>query len=817
MSTIEYDFFIYVNSTSDLTNFCTLVKNTTVSYSNYNVQPCLYRYLPSSYGFSQDDLTNNCNTFNTLSEVSESITSGLTANTYTNPMMTASTTCSDQTIAYNGYPSNTNYFPVNSLPTGQTTFASSGLKSEMSIYNDVLPKLSINSTKQFVTFRNMTCSDSGPKVYIPNNNQTNNSLTYYNNNTISGTPSGGFSVNINNGQSQQSTTGNGIYYNNNWVLSLTLPSQSTSGIGCKYFSPVLGTSNPSQDVTTSNSSNNNLIDYPIGTKYETGVKNSANNNEIDVDNFYLCIQAGIVCNIGIPQDEVVGVIEGNAFDKTGTETKSKETSQNQVPFGFTGIAIPAYPFNSCSASQFFDDSCEASLAAATILAPVDILCSGSPKLKVGIYQLKTGYNKAPNISNGYTNPFENLSQSSYGYYNYGIFKNPTVSFFLGEQSQNATENLPSALFKISYKINKSDLLQSNAQYQIMDLLNFYNFAYSLGKEFYQETLADSYSVPLSGSTMNTLSQTTAAPTNNYGTVSRASSYPNPMYRYWLNSCQSAKSLIIDYCNASGSMSSTICSEMLNGSFSLQYLNLYASPCTSIDKSNDFSQCAAGWKTYCTDTSTFLSKECTNYFQGSLVDDEKYMNEATQEQLRTVCANYYNAQKNTTNLSNTFYNTCGCFMPDSVYTDYLKEYEIYGQPVGPNQCWYPPCASSSIPLMNKINLNCPNTSVATCVQKSMLNLVDENGNIMNNNFSVDQVLSQCANSQNIYSEDGQVKDSDVPTVPPAPTLKPGSTTFTIPTSDLTPIVIPSPYYPKGFVITVLGIFTALLLLIVGQLF
>ena len=241
-----------------------------------------------------------------------------------------------------------------------------------------------------------------------------------------------------------------------------------------------------------------------------------------------------------------------------------------------------------------------------------------------------------------------------------------------------------------------------------------------------------------------------------------------------------------------------------------FRSLNGSACT-----NPFSNCSNAWSTYCTNSNTFLSDPCKNYFNSGVQSPNIYMDEEIQTQLRQICGETYIAA-NGQNLSSSFYNICGCYLPETVYNDILEKYNIQGQPVGSVQCWFPSCSTSLTPLMNPAYLECPNTSVSTCIQKSYVNLTDVNGDIKDVNISVNQVLKKCNATQVFDENQNNPVVPDTTEAPVKVTIGAGEyDNVILPAGNLTTPNIAKRFYPGGFVAVVLVTFFFLsALMIVG---
>ena len=92
--------------------------------------------------------------------------------------------------------------------------------------------------------------------------------------------------------------------------------------------------------------------------------------------------------------------------------------------------------------------------------------------------------------------------------------------------------------------------------------------------------------------------------------------------------------------------------------------------------------------------------------------------------------------------------CGCYLPYNVYENYRKTYSLAPESIGPNQCWYLPCMSSSFPPYQTFKQSCPTSTISNCIQTTYVTLSDSNGgNIENNNITVNQTIKNCKATEN----------------------------------------------------------------------
>lgn len=189
-----------------------------------------------------------------------------------------------------------------------------------------------------------------------------------------------------------------------------------------------------------------------------------------------------------------------------------------------------------------------------------------------------------------------------------------------------------------------------------------------------------------------------------------------------------QNLISNFCKNSNLMGSNLCSSETLG---FSNIKIIKSPCI-----DPYTNCQDSWNNYCFNDMNFDSEECINYYQNSY--DGNLINHNVSNKLVDLCQSLYDS--NTTQ-SETFWNTCACFMPDSVYTKFLEDYKLTGLTLGSPQCWYPKCMLSNS-IKPEQSPKCPNSTVSVCMQNSYTDLVDEDGNIDDNTLNINQVISKC---------------------------------------------------------------------------
>ena len=272
----------------------------------------------------------------------------------------------------------------------------------------------------------------------------------------------------------------------------------------------------------------------------------------------------------------------------------------------------------------------------------------------------------------------------------GLFKNPLIDLKLSSNpgptsinetfdnptcSKSFTYTLPNesyAVYTLNYSFSPSDISSnSNFIFQLYDFLYLMNYLF------------------------NTFT----------------SDFKNSCF--WVNSVESINELILYYCNQSGNMSETICSKEF-----LPFDFLPESPCI-VNPSN----CLTGKNKYCSSSKNFNNNYClnyySNYYNGNQLDATIISN------LQNNCKEIYNSSSDPSTLPDSFWNTCGCFLPDNVYTEFLENNNVdfSESTLGNRQCWYLPCINSSVLPSN--NPKCPNNNIVNCIQYSYITTENTN--------------------------------------------------------------------------------------------
>lgn len=289
----------------------------------------------------------------------------------------------------------------------------------------------------------------------------------------------------------------------------------------------------------------------------------------------------------------------------------------------------------------------------------------------------TVYKSEPSYKNNLYIP----PPESYAYYDLAPLSIYSITNITTPEGEKPT--LP-IIYEIMYILISTDL-KSSIKGQIKDFLNVYN--------------------SILGSTFSIL-------TDNESNTSNVS----------------MNNLISNFCTNTNSMGSTLCNSETLG---FSNIKLVKSPCI-----DPYTNCQDSWNNYCFNDMNFDSEECINYYQNSY--NGNLINHNVSNKLVDFCKSLY--ESNTTQ-SESFWDTCACFLPDSVYTKFLEDYKLTGLTLGSPQCWYPKCMLSNS-IKPEQSPRCPNSTVSTCMQNSYTDLIDQNGNIYDNTLNINQVISKC---------------------------------------------------------------------------
>ena len=144
---------------------------------------------------------------------------------------------------------------------------------------------------------------------------------------------------------------------------------------------------------------------------------------------------------------------------------------------------------------------------------------------------------------------------------------------------------------------------------------------------------------------------------------------------------------------------------------------------------------------------YQSQLCQNFYNGSYgTNGEMQMN--ARSVLETACQDIYNSTEDKSTLDDVYQSYCGCYLPYTVYEEFRNTYSLPPESIGPNQCWYLPCISSSFPPYEISKQSCPTSTISNCIQTTYVTLSDsDGGNIEKNNITVNQSIKNCKATEN----------------------------------------------------------------------
>lgn len=308
--------------------------------------------------------------------------------------------------------------------------------------------------------------------------------------------------------------------------------------------------------------------------------------------------------------------------------------------------------------------------------------SGNPTFTYNAY-IPNNYTTNPLLINGIYQPF--VANNMKGYYSNAPFNTTLNNATISVMDAKVVTEQPSVTVnsKIIPGTNQSDWVdytytlpkKSYAVYSVDYTLNQSDFTPELGYKildllYLQQSLFNTFSTDFKNSC------------------------------YWQSTSMFLKQLVIDYCQNTGDMSLPLCSNTY-----LPFSFLSKSPC-----SENFSNCAEGWNKFCTRDSNYNSDSCLNYYSKSY--DQNNLYPSVISNLKNMCGNIYNSEQDKTNLSNDFYDICGCYLPEEVYNNLSKDNDVLTY--NNRQCWYLPCINSSI--LPSINPKCPDNEIINCIQR-----------------------------------------------------------------------------------------------------
>lgn len=299
-----------------------------------------------------------------------------------------------------------------------------------------------------------------------------------------------------------------------------------------------------------------------------------------------------------------------------------------------------------------------------------------------------------------------------GFYNYG--------FFIGNLelvSNNTTQvNLPCST-SISNKNNKNSNTNNYAIYEVR-----YNIPVS------------SFSKP---DFFNQLQDFLYLQTYLFNKSSSTFKLSNE----WKITSSNIEQLIMDFCNYSGDMELSICNGGKNN-FPFTTILPAGSPCIYS------SGCIKGWNKHCFTGNNISSSLCNNYYSSEYVgepdnNENRLLNDSIVYNLEKKCQKDFLSTKSPeTDLSQDWWNTCACFLPNEYYNEILEKNNMIGKSIGDQSCWFLPCQING--LKRQTNASCPNNNVATCIQNSYITYGSTNptSTLKDNIIHMNQTIATC---------------------------------------------------------------------------
>jgi hypothetical protein len=299
-----------------------------------------------------------------------------------------------------------------------------------------------------------------------------------------------------------------------------------------------------------------------------------------------------------------------------------------------------------------------------------------------------------------------------GFYNYGFFTG-NLELVYNSTSEN---NLPCSGSKINNKKNNLNI-KVYAIYEVRYNLPISSFS---KPDFY-----------------NQLQDFLYFQTNLYNQSSPTFQYSDE----WKITKSNIEQLISDYCNYSGNITSTICSGTKNN-FPFTTILPGGSPCMNS------SGCFKGWNKHCFQTDNTSSSLCNNYYSSQYIGDpnnnnNRLLNDSIVYNLEKKCQkDFLSTESPEKNLSEDWWNTCACFLPNEYYNDILEKNNMEGKSIGDQSCWYLPCQING--LKRETNASCPNNEVATCIQNSYITYNSSNpkATVNDNIVHMNQTIQTC---------------------------------------------------------------------------
>ena len=383
----------------------------------------------------------------------------------------------------------------------------------------------------------------------------------------------------------------------------------------------------------------------------------------------------------------------------------------------------------------------------------DVSHNGSCSITYNVYTPKS-YTTSVNVKN------YSLPPNAYSYYNSAPFT-PTLELLATSYETNGyvLDSDTLALYKLTYDPLTSSSVSSSSSsslpYQINDLL------------------------AMIGNNNSTTSNTQVQgiyimqPTSNQDSLNFST----------------AKNLLIDYQNLTGDMKNTL------------FYNKTTIPVVGSNPCSIGSNvCSTGFTTYCNSTDTYNNSYCLSGYADTIGSTSNGLNASIKTNLYSICSTLYNqslspssstptsvasfstnlgqstntATKSTTtrprlrgsvrnnNKSTSFKTTtvvsppsknksnlsetCACFLPASVYSDYINSFAKTAPSLADQlktetpYCYYPKCIGNTVNPVVK-GFVCPNNEITTCIQNQYTTL-DAGTDISSVNENSSQVMKSC---------------------------------------------------------------------------
>lgn len=434
---------------------------------------------------------------------------------------------------------------------------------------------------------------------------------------------------------------------------------------------------------------------------------------------------GVGCTSGLPQHSCKGMSNdpsGMFYSNVSASTYAPNIDSTQTYFPICGFETwngHTGSCNVCCQAQFEVQVDYYTLRAHTI-APSAQYTAATNEFTAGYFdvfpfspsslpEVYLGQNLTtmPEIT-GFTGNIGNMN-----------FKNTTIDFAtsdnddLNEFLENQKEYELYAIWKVTYSFSSNDFQTENFQYLLYHFLILQQDLLNMSTSWFRES------------------------------------------KYTESTIDSITQLLIDYCNAKKDMSEPLCgAENLNFSF------LREPPCTT----NPIN-CMSGWKVYCNNENNFFSPLC-QYVYNNSYDSSGVLNANMQAILQSQCERY-SSQVDEKNLTSDFLSVCGCFLSQDTYNKILDANPTFSEAVGgydKRQCWYSPCIYSNVKPVVPQMMKCNDNEITNCVQRTVINLKTDAGDLYDNNVMVNSYANHCGPNPN-----AEVIVTPKPTDPPTPNM------------------------------------------------